>query len=159
MRPDRDFDPTRTAAHIPSMTGGHLLLSAGVADKHAIETWDDAYMRAPNDPNYRETVLQPPDFDGQYGAPGMIFVLRRAFNCAPDANASWEKFRNYWVKIWGWQQVNSEPSMFFKDTDRGIARMECSTDDFCMTGPDHATLERLCKPFKTLGSHCPKTNR
>jgi hypothetical protein len=34
--------------------------------------------------------------------------------------------------------------MFVKETDRGIARMECSTGDFFMTGPDHATLERLC---------------
>jgi hypothetical protein len=34
MRPDRDFDPTRTAAHMPSMTGRRLLLAVAVANKH-----------------------------------------------------------------------------------------------------------------------------
>jgi hypothetical protein len=106
-------------------------------------------MRVPNDPNYRQTMLHPPEFDGQYAAPGMTLSSDEHSTARRTQTPAGIFFRNLWVNIWGWQQVNSESSMFFMETDRAITRMECRTDDFCLTGPDHATLEHLCKPFKT----------
>lgn len=150
MHPGVDFDATPTAAHMPTMAARRLLLAAAVANKHAVQTWDvpGAYMRAPIDPRFRQTMQQPPEFDGDLPAPGKICVMQKSFNGAPDANYGWESFSNYWVKQWGWTQVASEPSMFWIETNEGVVRMERSTDDFCVTGASHDILDKVSYPFR-----------
>jgi hypothetical protein len=69
-------------------------------------------MRVPNDPNYRQTMLHPPEFDGQYAAPGMTLSSDEHSTARRTQTPAGIFFRNLWVNIWGWQQVNSESSMF-----------------------------------------------
>jgi Reverse transcriptase (RNA-dependent DNA polymerase) len=116
MRPGIDFDEMRTASHMPSQSERRFLLAVAAAEGAVVQSWDvpGAYMRAPADPRYRVTMRQPPSFDGTLAAPCKVCVIRRAMPGAPDANALWEHFRDYWLKNWGWTQVLSERSMFIQ---------------------------------------------
>jgi hypothetical protein len=68
---------------------------------------------------------------------------------APDANALWEHFRDYWLKNWGWTQVLSEPSMFIQEVGPGeYARMEADNDDFLITAPTEEHIDRLARPLE-----------
>jgi hypothetical protein len=46
-------------------------------------------------------MQQQPNFNGTLAAPGKVCVIRRAMRGAPDANAQWEHFRDYWLKTLG----------------------------------------------------------
>lgn len=52
-------DETRTASHMPSQAGRGLLLAGATENEQAVASCDvpGAYMRAPNDPNYRVTMI------------------------------------------------------------------------------------------------------
>lgn len=150
MQPGIDFDGTRTASHMPSQADRRLLLAAAAAQGYAVASWDvpGAYMRAPNDPRFRVTMKQPPRSDGTLAAPGMVCVMRRAMQGDPAANAQWDHWRDYWLGNWGWQKVLAEPSMFWIQTANGVARMEVDNDDFLVTAPTKADLDRLAEPLK-----------
>jgi hypothetical protein len=131
--------------------GDDSFLAVAAAEGAAAQSWDvpGAYMRAPTDPRYRVTMQQPPNFDGTLAAPGKVCVLRRAMPRAPDANALWEHFRDYWLKSWGWTQVLSEPSMFIQEVGPGqYARMEADNDDFLITAPTEEHIDRLARPLE-----------
>jgi hypothetical protein len=98
--PDRDYGPAATAAHMPSQAGRRLLLAWASSEGYSLQTWDvpGAYVRAPSDPNRRPTMHAPPEFDGRPFAPGKVAVMRRAMQCATDANALWESWRDYWLR-------------------------------------------------------------
>jgi hypothetical protein len=150
LRPGVDFDQRRTASHMPSQAGRRFLYAVAAAEGAAVHSWDvpGAYMRAPSDPRYRVTMRQPPNFDGSYAAPGKVCLLRRAMPGAPDANSSWETFRDYWLHQWGWRRVQSEPSMFICEVAPGMyARMSADTDDFLVTAPTDAHLDALARPL------------
>jgi Reverse transcriptase (RNA-dependent DNA polymerase) len=151
MRSGVDFDEMRTASHMPSQGGRRFLLAVAAAEGSAVQSWDvpGAYMRAPADPRYRVTRQQPPNFDGTLAAPGKVCVIRRALPGAPDANALWEHFRDYWLQNWGWTQVLSEPSMFIQEVGPGLyARTEADNDDFLITAPTEAYIDRLARPLE-----------
>lgn len=80
---------------MPSQTARRLLLTTAVADSHEIQSWDasGAYMRAPNSPNYRVTMIQPPKSDGSYKEPGKISAMRRAIQGDPSSNQQWDTQR------------------------------------------------------------------
>jgi hypothetical protein len=121
------------------------------AEGAAVQSGDipGAYMRALADPRYRLTMQQQPNFDGTLAAPGKVCVIQRAMPGAPDANALWEHFRDYWLKNWGWTQVLSEPSMFIHEVGPGQhARMEADIDDFLITAPIEDHIDRLARPLE-----------
>jgi hypothetical protein len=91
---------------MPSQAGRRLLLAWAASEGYSLQTWDvpGAYMRAPSDPNRRQTMHAPPEFDGRPSAPGKVAVMRRAMQGATDANALWEPWRDYWLRQWGWEQ-------------------------------------------------------
>jgi hypothetical protein len=71
------------------------------AEGASVQSWDvpGAYMRAPVDPLYRVTMMQQsPNFDRTLAPPDKGYAIRRAMPGAPDANALWEHFRDYWFK-------------------------------------------------------------
>ena len=150
MKPDMQFDQTRTASHMPSQAARRILLAAAVSDEHVIQSYDipGAFMRAPNDPNIRVTMTQPPRADGTFKEPGKICVMRRAMQGDPAANQQWDTWRDFWLKSWGWNKVMAEPSMYWIDTESGIARMEANNDDFLATAKNLKTLEKLAQPMK-----------
>lgn len=150
MRPGIDFDQTATSAHMPSHAARRILLAVAAHQNASIQSWDvpGAYMRAPADPMRRQTMHPPPAFDGTPTAPGQVCVMDKAMQGGPDANALWERFRDYWLVQWGWTRVRSEASIFYKQTSNGIFRMEASTDDFLVSGPTHDDLFRESKPFR-----------
>jgi hypothetical protein len=151
MRPGVDLSEMRTAPHMPSQSGRRFLLAVAAAEGAAVQSWHvpGAYMRAPADPRYRVTMQQQPNFDGTLAAPGKGIAIRRAMPGAPDANALWEHFRDYWLKNWGWTQVLSEPSMFIQEVGPGqYARMEADNDDFLVTAPKEDHIERLARPLE-----------
>lgn len=90
IRPGLDFDETRTASHMPSQAVRRLLLAAGVAKGHVFQSLKvpGAYMRAPNKPNIRIGIEQPPRSNGTKKAPGKVCVLRRAMAVDKSANQS-----------------------------------------------------------------------
>jgi hypothetical protein len=86
---------------------------------------------------------------GTLAAPGKVCVIRRAMPGAPDANALWEHFRDYWIRNWGWAQVLSEPSMFIQEVGPGqYERMEADNDDFLITAPTEDHKDRLARPLE-----------
>jgi hypothetical protein len=150
MRPGVDFDEW-TASHMPSQSGRRFLQAVAAIEGAAVQSWDipGAYMRTLADPRYRVTMQQQPNIDGTLAAPGKVCVMRRAMPGVPDANALWERFRDYWLKNWGWTQVLSEPSMFIQEVGPGLcARMEADNDDFLITAPTEDHTDRLARPLE-----------
>ena len=150
MRPNIDFDETRTASHMPSQAGRRLLIAACVAEGHVLQSWDvpGAYLRAPNNPNLRVVMKQPPRADGTLKAPGKICVLQRAIPGDKSANQAWDTWRDHWLSNWGWTKVLAEPSMFHTMTANGIARMEADNDDFFVIAPTLEDLDNLARPLE-----------
>jgi hypothetical protein len=83
MKPDLDSDTARTASRMLAKSGRYLHLAAAV--RRAIVSADvpESYMRVPADSRYRQTMLQPPCFDGSTRKPDKICVLRRSMLGAP----------------------------------------------------------------------------
>jgi hypothetical protein len=149
--PGVDFDEMRTTSYLPSQSERRFLLAVAAAEGAAVQSWDvpGAYMRALADPRYRVTMQQSPNFDGTLAAPGKDSVIRRVMPWAPDANALWEHFRDYWLKNWGWTQVLSEPIMFIQEVGPGQhARMEADNNDFLITAPTEDHIDRLARPLE-----------
>lgn len=67
---------------------------------------------------------------------------------SPDANAQWDSFRDYWIVQWGWTRVQSEAATYTIATDAGSCAMQATSDDFFVTGPNHAVLDRVSAPFR-----------
>jgi hypothetical protein len=116
MRPGVDFDEMRTTSHMPSQSGRWFLLAVAAAEGAAVQSWDvpGAYMRASEDPRYRGTMQQQPNFDEKLAAPGKVCVIRRAMPGAPDANALWEHFRDYWLKTGAGPRFCLSPACSYK---------------------------------------------
>jgi hypothetical protein len=153
MRPGVDLDAMRAASHMPSQSGRRFLLAVAAAEGASVLSWDvpGAYMRAPEDPRYRGAMQQQPNFDEKLAAPGKVCVIRQAMPGAPDANALWAHFRDYWLKNWGWTQVLSEPSIFIQEIGPGqYGRMEADNDDFIITVPTEHQIDRLARPLEDV---------
>lgn len=88
MRPEIEFDETRTASNITSKAERRLLLSTSVAEDYKVKSWEIpvAYIKSPNNPRFRPTINQPPLADGSYRSPGKVCILRRAMPGDPSAN-------------------------------------------------------------------------
>jgi hypothetical protein len=138
MRPSVDFDEMCTASHVTSQSGRRFLLAVAAGEGASVQSWDVpvAYMRAPADPRYRVTMQQPPNFDGTLAAPSKVCVMRRSMPGAPETNALWEHFRDYWFKAGvGHRFCLSTARLARSGQD---ARMDADNDDFLVT----ATRER-----------------
>lgn len=76
MRPGINFYETSTASCMPSQFGRRLLIAACaytlISEGPVIQSWDifGAYLRAPNNPNLRVLMKQPPWSSGTQKAPG-----------------------------------------------------------------------------------------
>jgi hypothetical protein len=152
MQASQEYDPARTSAHTPSHTARRLLIAAAAAAGHVIQSWDvpGAYPRAAADPAYRQTMVQPPHFDGSLRRPGQIAVIQQAMQGAPNAGNLWSVHRNKELERWGWKQLRTEASAFVRNLPNGQhARMLADTDDFLVTAPTHEDLARLRQPFAT----------
>lgn len=68
MRKGLDFDESRTASRMPSQSERRLLLAAAAAQRYVLQSWDipGAFMRAPNDPRIKVTMIQPLRADETY---------------------------------------------------------------------------------------------
>lgn len=132
---------------------GDIYYSRMRSRRHVLQTWDipGAYLRAPNNPNIRVVMKQPPRSSGTQVAPGKVRILRRAMPGDKSANQAWDTWRDYWLKTWGWTKVLAEPTMLHTMTSNGIARMEADNDDFIITAPTIEDLNRLAKHLRTLG--------
>jgi hypothetical protein len=62
MTPGVEYSPDETSAQTPSHTSLRLLVALSAATGAAMESWDvpGAYPQADADPNYRQTMIQPP---------------------------------------------------------------------------------------------------
>lgn len=151
MRAGVEYNPQGTASHTASHPARRLIVAAAAAKGHAMQSWDvpGAYPRAPCDPAHRQTMHQPPCFDGTYAAPGKICVIRRAMQGAPDAGHIWATHRDQLLQSWGWAPVDTEPAAFTHAVPDSaeLAHMLADTDDFMVTAPSHANLAALCAPF------------
>jgi hypothetical protein len=76
MVPSVEYDYENPSAQTPSHTCVRLLVALTAANSAVMESWDvpGAYPQAAADPNYRQTMIQPPRSDGTYEAPGSNFV-------------------------------------------------------------------------------------
>lgn len=71
---------------------------------------------------------------------------------APDANAAWERHRDWALTNWGWHRVQAEPAMFVVELPTGVARCEADNDDFLFTAPTDADVESLLAPLRKAWS-------
>lgn len=103
MTPGLEFGAARTESRITSRAARLLLLASESSQGYAVQSWNvpGAYMRAPNDPLFRLTMIRTPRADGMQKAPGMICLMRRAMQSDPAANAQWDCWRDYWPENWG----------------------------------------------------------
>jgi hypothetical protein len=77
MVPGVEYDSEKTSAQTPSHTSLRLLVALTAANSAVMKSWDvpGAYPQADADPNYRQTMIQPPRSDGTYEAPGQICTI------------------------------------------------------------------------------------
>lgn len=146
MRPGVDFDGRRTASsHMPSHAGRRLLIASRVAEGHVLQSWDipGAYLSAPNSPNLRVVMKQPPRSSGTHIAPGKVCVSRRTMPGDKSANQAWDIWRDYWLNNWEWTNVFAEQIMLHTMTANGIARMEADNEDFLVVAPTIEDLKKL----------------
>jgi Reverse transcriptase (RNA-dependent DNA polymerase) len=150
MLPGLGFDPARTSAHTPSHVVRRLLLAAAAAAEHAIQSRDvpGAYPRAAADPNYRQTMQQPPNFDVSLRKPVHIAIMQKEMKGAPNAGSLWSVHRNCRLEQWGWTRLRIEPSSFVRRLPNGqYARMLADTDDFLVTASTHTDIDELRAPL------------
>jgi hypothetical protein len=96
MIPGVEYYSEKASEQTPSHTSLRLLVALTAACGAVMESWDvpGAYPQADADPNYRQTMIQPPRSDGSYEAPVHICAIKKAMQGANDAGQLWARHRN-----------------------------------------------------------------
>jgi hypothetical protein len=112
-----------------------LLVALTAANGAVMESWDvpGAYPQTDADPNYRQTMIQPPRSDGTYEAPGQICAIKKAMQGANDAGQLWARHRNAKFHSWGSTTVPCEPATFVINHRKEWARLIAKPDDFAVS--------------------------
>jgi hypothetical protein len=115
-----------------------------------MESWEvrGAFPQAEADPNYRQTMIQPPRSDGFYEAPGHICAIKKAIQGANDAGQLLARHRNTNFHSWGWTTVPCEPETFVINHGKEWARLIANTDDFAVSASSQSYLNIIRVPFE-----------
>lgn len=87
MKSGLNFNSAETSIPLLSRATQRLLLDSAADNSFKIQSWDvpGASPRAPADQNHRQTVKQPPLFDGRYMNPGQVRLLVSVIHGTPEA--------------------------------------------------------------------------
>jgi Reverse transcriptase (RNA-dependent DNA polymerase) len=153
MVPGVENDSENTSAQTPSHTSLRLLVALTAASGADMESWDvpGAYPQADADPNYRQTMIQPPRSDGTCEAPGQICAIKTAMQGANDAGQLWARHRNAKFHSWGWTTVPCEPATFVINHRKEWARLIANTDDFAVSASSQSYLNIIRISWKKSG--------
>jgi hypothetical protein len=150
MVPGVEYDSENTSAQTPFHTSLRLLVTLTTASGAVMESWDvpGAYPQADADPNYRQTMIQPPRSDDTYEAPGQIYAIKKAMQRAKYAGQIWTRHRNANFHSWGWTTFPCEPATFVINHREEWARLIANTDDFAVSASSQSYLHIIRVPLE-----------
>jgi hypothetical protein len=150
MIPGVEYDSEIISAQTPSHTSLRLLVALIAACGAVMESWDvpGANLQADADPNYRQTIIQPPRSDGSYEALGHVCAIKKAMQGSNDAGQLWARHRNAKFHSLGWTTVPCEPATFFINHGKEWARLIANNDDFAVSASSQSHLNIILVPFE-----------
>jgi hypothetical protein len=100
-------------------------------------------ISADADPNYRQTMIQPPSSDGTYDVPSK----RRCRETTMRASY-WARHRKGKFHSWGCTTVPCEPATFVINHRKEWTHMIANTDDFAVSASSQSYLNIIRVPFE-----------